>query len=87
MNIVMILWVYLTFLKIIKLILIVNVFSALLKYFYKWVTKGNLNLSSYKQNSAILCFINKAKAMVLFSFYLWESNQTCSIFVKIYYQN
>lgn len=83
----MILWVYLTFLKIIELILIVNVFSALLKYFYKWVTKGNLNLSSYKQNSAILCFINKAKAMVLFSFYHWESNQTCSIFVKIYYQN
>lgn len=82
----MILWVYLTFFKIIELILIVNVFSALLKYFYKWVTKGNLNLSSYKQNSAILCFINKAKAMVLFSFYHWKSNQTCSIFVKIYYQ-
>lgn len=74
MNIVMILWVYFIFLKIIKLILIVNVFSVLLKYFYKWVIKGNLNLLSYKKNLVIFCFINKVKVMVLFFFYFWESN-------------
>lgn len=44
----MILWVYFIFLKIIELILIVNVFSVLLKYFYKWVIKGSFNLLSYK---------------------------------------
>lgn len=44
----MILWVYFIFKKIIELILIVIVFSVLLKYFYKWVIKGNLNLLSYK---------------------------------------